>query len=37
VWLLGFGVGVVGVLIVGMAFTRRVLRTPPLASLRQLG
>lgn len=37
IWMLGFGIGVVGVLIVGMAFTRRVLRTPPLASLRQLG
>jgi putative ABC transport system permease protein len=37
VWLLGFAAGVVGVLLVGMAFTRRVLRTPPLASLRELG
>jgi putative ABC transport system permease protein len=35
-WLLGFAAGVLGVLVVGMSFTRRVLRTPPLASLRQI-
>ncbi|RPI47341.1 MAG: FtsX-like permease family protein [Betaproteobacteria bacterium] len=36
VWLLGLGVGVFGVCGAGIFFTRRVLATPPLASLRQL-
>jgi putative ABC transport system permease protein len=37
VWLIGFSAGVAGVLAAGMLFTRRVLATPPLTSLRQLG
>jgi putative ABC transport system permease protein len=37
VWLIGFVVGVAGVLTAGMLFTRRVLATPPLTSLRQIG
>lgn len=37
VWLFGFVAGVAGVLAAGMLFTRRVLATPPLASLRQIG
>jgi putative ABC transport system permease protein len=37
VWLCGFAAGVAGVLAAGMLFTRRVLATPPLASLRQVG
>ena len=37
VWLIGFCAGVGGVLAAGMLFTRRVLATPPLTSLRQLG
>jgi putative ABC transport system permease protein len=36
VWLLGFIAGVAGVLAAGMLFTRRVLATPPLTSLRQI-
>jgi putative ABC transport system permease protein len=36
VWLLGLGAGTAGVGIAGLFFTRRVLGTPPLASLRQL-
>jgi putative ABC transport system permease protein len=36
VWLLGLGAGTAGVAIAGLLFTRRVLGTPPLASLRQL-
>ena len=37
VWLLGVAAGVAGVVVAGMLFSRRVLATPPLASLRQLG
>jgi len=37
VWGLGLLVGIGGVLSAGMFFTRRVLATPPLTSLRQLG
>jgi putative ABC transport system permease protein len=37
VWLFGFAAGVLGVLGAGLFFTRRVLATPPLASLRQIG
>jgi putative ABC transport system permease protein len=37
VWLIGFAAGVAGVVGAGMFFTRRVLTTAPLASLRQLG
>ena len=36
VWLLGLSVGVAGVCTAGIFFTRGVLATPPLASLRQL-
>lgn len=36
-WVLGLVSGAAGVLIAGLFFTRRVLATPPLASLRQLG
>jgi len=36
VWLLGLGAGATGVCLAGLLFTRRVLGTPPLASLRQL-
>jgi putative ABC transport system permease protein len=37
VWLIGLTAGVLGVVTAGMLFTRRVLATPPLASLRQVG
>jgi putative ABC transport system permease protein len=37
VWLTGLVVGVAGVMAAGMLFTRRVLATPPLTSLRQIG
>lgn len=37
VWLTGLAAGVAGVVAAGMAFTHRVLGTPPLASLRQIG
>lgn len=36
VWLLGVGAGSLGVGFAGLLFSRRVLGTPPLASLRQL-
>lgn len=36
-WVLGIICGASGVLAAGLFFTRRVLTTPPLASLRQLG
>jgi putative ABC transport system permease protein len=36
VWLIGVGAGITAVTIVGMLFTRRILATPPLTSLRQV-
>jgi putative ABC transport system permease protein len=37
IWALGLAIGVIGVGAAGLWFTRRILATPPLASLRQLG
>lgn len=37
IWVIGFGVGVAGVLIAGMIGTRRTLTTPPLLTLRKIG
>jgi len=36
IWVLGLAVGVIGVGAAGLWFTRRILATPPLASLRQI-
>jgi putative ABC transport system permease protein len=37
IWVLGLAIGMIGVGAAGLWFTRRILATPPLASLRQLG